>query len=50
MDENRRVVAVAEGFGRGMNWEVGVTRCKLLLLYMEGINDKVLEFPSWLSG
>ena len=38
--ENRLVVAKGEGFGGGMEWEVGASRCKLL--YMEWINNKVL--------
>ena len=38
--ENRLVVAKGEGVGRGMEWEVGVSRCKLL--YMKGIKSKVL--------
>ena len=37
--ENRLVVAKWEGIGGGMEWEVGVSRCKLL--YVEWINDKV---------
>lgn len=37
--ENRLVVAIVEGIGGGIEWEVGVSRCELL--YMEGINKKV---------
>ena len=37
--ENRPVVANGEGVGGGMEWEVGVSRCKLL--YIEWINNKV---------
>ena len=38
--ENRLVVAKGDGVGGGMEWEVGVSGCKLL--YMEWINNKVL--------
>ena len=38
--ENRLVVAKGEGVGGGMEWEVGVSRCKLL--YMEWINKVLL--------
>ena len=34
------MVAKGQGVGEGMEWEVGVSRCKLL--YMEWINNKVL--------
>ena len=34
------MVAKGEGFGGGMEWEAGVSRCKLL--YMEWINNKLL--------
>ena len=34
------MVAKGEEVGRGMEWEVGVSRCKLL--YIEWINNKVL--------
>ena len=37
--ENRLVVAKGEGVGGGMQWEFGVSRCKLL--YREWINNKV---------
>ena len=40
--ENRLVVAKGEGAGRGMEWEVGISRCKLL--YIEWINNKVLLY------
>ena len=33
------MVAKGEGVGGGMEWEVGVSRCKRL--YMEWINNKV---------
>ena len=36
--ENRLVVAKGEGFEGGMEWEAGVSRCKLL--YIEGINTR----------
>ena len=42
--ENRHVVAKGEGVGRGMDWEVVVSRCKLL--YMEEINNKVLLYST----
>ena len=38
--ENRLVVAKGEEVGRGMEWEAGVSRCKLLCI--EWINNKVL--------
>ena len=38
------MVAKGEGFGRGMEWEVGVSGCKLL--YMEGINNKALLYST----
>ena len=38
--ENRLVVAKGEGVGGGMDWEFGISRCKLL--YIEWINNKVL--------
>ena len=38
--ENRLVVAKGEGVGRGVEWEFGVSRCKLL--HVEWINNKVL--------
>ena len=40
--ENRMVVAKGEGVGGGMEWEAGVSRCKLL--YREWINNKVLLY------
>ena len=36
--ENRLVVAKGEG-GEGIEWEFGISRCKLL--YIEWINNKV---------
>ena len=41
--ENRLVVAVAK-WGGGMNWEFGVSRCKLV--YTEWINNKVLLYST----
>ena len=38
--ENRLVVAKGQEVGGGMEWEVGISRCKLL--YIEWINNKVL--------
>ena len=38
--ENRLVVAMGEGCGGGMDWEFGISRCKLL--YIGWIN-KVLQ-------
>ena len=38
--ENRLVVAKGEGDGRGMDWEFGISRCKLL--YTEWINKVLL--------
>ena len=38
--ENRLVLAKGEGFGRGLDWEFGVNRCKLL--YRKWINNNVL--------
>ena len=37
-------VAKGEGLGRGMEWEVGVSRYKLL--YIEWINSKVLLYST----
>ena len=34
------MVAKGEGAGEGMDWEFGVSRCKLL--YREWVNNKVL--------
>ena len=42
--ENRLVVAKGEGVWRGMEWEVGVGRYKLL--HTEGINSKVLLYST----
>jgi len=39
--ENRLVFAKGEGVGEGMDWEVGVSRCKFLC-----INNKVLLYYS----
>ena len=40
--ENRLMVDKEEGVGRGMEWEVGVSRCKFL--YIEWMSDKVLVY------
>ena len=42
--ENRLVVAKWEGVGGGMEWEVGVSRCKLL--YIEWINNELLLYST----
>ena len=42
--ENRLVVAKGEGGGEGMEWEFGVSRCKLV--YIEWINNKVLLYST----
>ena len=38
------MVAKGEGGGGGMDWEFGVSRCKLL--YREWINNKVLLYST----
>ena len=40
--ENRLVVAKGEGYGGGMDWKFGISRCKLL--YREWVNNKVLLY------
>ena len=40
--ENRLLLAERERVGRGVEWEVGVSRCKLL--YIEWINSKALLY------
>ena len=42
--ENRIVVASGQGFGGGMELEVGVSRRKLL--HMDGVNNKVLLYST----
>ena len=42
--ENRLVVAKGKGVGGRMEWEVGVSRCKLL--YIGWINNKVLLYST----
>ena len=42
--ENRLVVAKGEGGGGGMDWEFGISRCKLL--YIGLINNKVLLYST----
>ena len=42
--ENRLLVAKGEGVRRGMEWETGVSRCKLL--YIEWITIKDLLYST----
>ena len=42
--EDRRVVAKGVEGGRGMDWEFGISRCKLV--YIEWINNKVLLYST----
>ena len=42
--KNRFVVVKGEGGGRREDWELGVSRCKLL--YIEWINNKVLLYST----
>ena len=42
--ENRLVIAKGEGVGGGLEWEVGLSRCKLL--HMEWMNSKVLLYST----
>ena len=42
--KNRLVVAKGMGSGGGMDWELGVSRCKIL--YTEWINYKVLLYST----
>ena len=42
--ENRLVVAKGEGVRGEMNWEFGISRCKLL--YIGWINNKVLLYST----
>jgi len=42
--ENRLVVASGEGGGSGMDWEFGVSRCKLL--HLEWISNEVLLYST----
>ena len=42
--ENRLVVAKGEGYGGGMDWKFGISRCKLL--YMGWINNKILLYST----
>ena len=41
---NRLMVAWVEGVWGGMDWEFGVSRCKLL--YIQWINNKVLLYST----
>ena len=42
--ENRLVVAKGKRVGEQIEWEIGVSRCKLL--YLEWINNKVLLYSA----
>ena len=42
--ENRLVVVKGEAGGRGLGWEFGISRCKLV--YIEWINNKVLLYST----
>ena len=42
--ENRLVVVKGAGVGSGMDWEFGVSRCKLL--HLEWIDNKVLLYST----
>ena len=44
LSESRLEVAKGEWGGRGMDWEFGVSRCKLL--HLEWINNKVLLYST----
>ena len=39
-EENRLVVDTGEGMGREKDWELGISRCKLL--YIKWMNNKAL--------
>lgn len=47
--ENRLVIAKGEGVGGGMNWEVGVSRCRLLYVNKQQgprLNtEKYIQYP-----
>ena len=43
--EDRLVVALGKLGGGGMDWEFGVSRCKLL--HLEWINSKMLLYSMW---
>ena len=42
--ENTRVVV--KEMGKGMDWEFGVSRCRLLYIYMDWISNKVLLYST----
>ena len=45
MDINNRLVVVkGEGAAEGMDWQVAVSRCKIL--YVEQVNNKVLLYST----
>ena len=39
-----QTLVTEQGCGRGMNWELGISRCKLL--YIEWINSKILLYST----
>ena len=47
--ENRLVIVKGEGVGRGMNWEVGVSRCRLLYMNKQQgprlSTEKYIQYP-----
>jgi len=42
--ENRLVTLKEDGGGSGMDWEFGVSRCKLL--YLKWISNELLQFST----
>ena len=42
--ENRLVVTKEEVGGRGLDWDLGISRCRLV--YIEWINNKVLLYST----
>ena len=43
-DTENRLVVTKEGVGGGMDWEFGISRCKLL--YIGQVNNKVLLYST----
>ena len=47
--ENRLVFAKGEGVGEGMNWEVGVSRCKFFCINNKGLlyysTENYIHYP-----
>ena len=43
--ENRLVVATGQGGGGGMNWESGVSRCKLLYIAWASLIAQLVKNP-----